>query len=149
MKTFSEFNEEAEQVDESLAAIVLAAQLAMATIPAASDATLSKAIDMLPDTQDVEVVLSVQKPMALMQRSVAWTDQQGVVYVNNQSDAYKDAKHGKPAALAAAIAHEVVHVHGGGEYEAYTKQLQLLHQLGASKSEIQDVQRGMDRVVGK
>jgi hypothetical protein len=105
---------------------------------------MKQALALIDDpTADVRVVQHCH----LGPLHLAWTDPAGVVWLNDQTEEYKAAKHGHPVALAAVIAHELVHVHGGGEEPAYAEQLRVLRQLGAPHAEIVRIEQARDWVL--
>jgi len=65
------------------------------------------------------------------------SDEPGVIYVVRTSEAYRAALRGKPCALAAAIAHERIHVREGRyQAPAYAEQLRVLRACGAETGTI-------------
>lgn len=85
------------------------------------------------------------------QVSAAWTDpQEHMIYVNDQSRAYKDAAKGRGQELAAALAHEQYHMdHGADEGPAYDHQITVLQRLGAKSSLVNEIRRARTAVTGE
>jgi len=68
------------------------------------------------------------------------SDEPGVIYVVRTSEAYRAALRGNPCALAAAIAHERIHVRQGRyQAPAYAEQLRVLRACGAEAGTIDRV----------
>jgi hypothetical protein len=95
--------------------------------------------------------IAIVHPPALMgspQRATAWTNgDDTIIWVDAGSQAFKRAAKGDAIALAAVLAHEAYHVaHGPAEGPAYTRQLDVLHALGARARDVDDVERAMQAV---
>lgn len=149
MKTFTEFCEETEQVDESLAAgIFLTLQLALAALP------IQKAAALLPG--DLQDQLNSLPPIELVQdwkaRGVSrntegWvrpSEDGSVIHISGYTDLYKKAAAGNRDALiklASIIAHELTHAQGNySEKQAYATQVKVLRALHAPQSMIDQVE---------
>jgi hypothetical protein len=87
-----------------------------------------------------EVRLAVPTPVVTaVTVTVAYVrgDEPGVIYVVRTSGAYRAALRGNPCELAAAIAHERIHVRQGHyQAPAYAEQLRVLRACGANMDSI-------------
>ena len=113
----------------------------------APDSAVSRAVALLGDdapTERIVVEHTVRLPF-VSSVATAWTD--GVtIFINDQSEPYERAC--KDAiALAGAIAHESYHLrHGPDEASAYAEQLRVMRRLGASRHDLDVVERGLHAV---
>jgi len=113
----------------------------------APDSPISRALALLGDAAPTErtVVVHTVRPPFVRSVATAWTD--GVtIFINDQSEPYQHAC--KDAiALAGAIAHESYHLgHGPDEAPAYAEQLHVMRRLGASRHDLDVVERGLGAV---
>jgi hypothetical protein len=113
----------------------------------APNSAVSRALALLgDDTISVPIVVEhTVRPPFVMSVATAWTD--GVtIFINDQSEPYQRAR--KDAiALAGAIAHESYHLrHGPDEASAYAEQLRVMRRLGASRHDLDVVERGLHAV---
>ncbi len=149
MKTFQEFHEETEQVDESLAAFLLVAALSLSGMM--TDAmTILRQVN--PDLADVEIVELQKLPPQVHSNAEAFhiSDGGNTIYINTKSEVYQAAHRGDRAAivkLASIIAHEAWHVQNGSDEKgAYQAQLTVLRQLRAPNNLVDGVRRAMKTV---
>ena len=140
---------------ESFATWLLMAQLSMASL---STSPIPAALTRLaqagePRAQEISVVLVDKnaKPASVHDEAegyhIAGDDK---VYIPTWSDVYKKAGKGDPNAkikLASIIAHEAEHARGGGEKQAYDKQIKVLRNLNAPNDLVVSVFRAMNSVV--
>lgn len=105
-----------------------------------------------------EIVVVHQRPARVSPNAVAWVygdasvSGDHKVYVAGWSANYAKVLQGDRyafIALAAQIAHENVHLTGGGEDEAYKVQEDMLRKLGGKSSDIQATQIARKQVLQK
>ena len=87
-----------------------------------------------------EVRLAVRPPLVTtgtVTAAYVRSDEPAVIYVVQTSEAYRAALRGNPCELAAAIAHERIHVRQGRyQAPAYAEQLRVLRACGAKTGTI-------------
>ena len=87
-----------------------------------------------------EVRLAVRPPIVTtvtVTAAYVRSDEPAVIYIVRTSEAYRAAVRGNPCELAAAIAHERIHVrHGRYQAPAYAEQLRVLRACGANMNTI-------------
>ena len=131
-----------------VAVVGLSVMVQASNAPAqAPDSRISRALALLGDAAPADRIVvehTVRAPF-VMSMATAWTD--GVtIFINDQSEPYQRAR--KDAiALAGAIVHEGYHLrHGPDESSAYAEQLGVMRRLGASRHDLDLVERGLHAV---
>jgi hypothetical protein len=98
-----------------------------------------------------EVRLAVRPPLVTsgtVTAAYVRSDEPAVIYVVQTSEAYRAALRGNPCELAAAIAHERIHVREGRyQAPAYAEQLRVLRACGAKTGTIARVAEAAARFV--
>jgi hypothetical protein len=127
--------------------VMAQANSAVAQEAQAPDSAVSRALALLgDDAPTVPIVVEhTVRPPFVMSVATAWTD--GVtIFINDQSDPYQRARK-DAVALAGAIVHESYHLrHGPDEASAYAEQLRVMRRLGATRHDLDVVERGLRAV---